>query len=88
MVPALMSRSSNETSVWRAPARVVGLSAHGAHGLRKFWSPRGERHLLQMESEKAEPQFRRARGANNVSTGWQAREVNSAGSSSINPQDA
>src|SRR5882762_4855944 len=71
MVPALMSRSSNETSVWRGSWPVLWDSVLMVlNGLRKFWVAEGEkRHLLQIESEKAEPQSAEREGQNNVQPG-------------------
>src|SRR5260370_1278830 len=71
MVPDLMSRSSNETSVWRGSWPVLWDSVLMVlNGLRQFRVTEGEkRHLLQIESEKAEPQSAEGEGQNNVQPG-------------------
>src|SRR5260370_35221667 len=68
MVPALMSRSSNETSVWRGCWPVLWDSVLMVlNGLRKFRvAEREKRHLLQIESKKAKPQSAEGEGQNNV----------------------
>src|ERR1700719_3314351 len=71
MVLALMSRSSNETSVWRGSWPVSWDSVLMVlDGLRKIRIAEGEKRLLlQIESEKAEPQRPERDGQNNVQPG-------------------
>src|SRR5260370_5833313 len=68
MAPALMSRSSNETSVWRGCWPGLWDSVLMVlNGLRQFRvAEREKRHLLQIESKKAKPQSAEGEGQNNV----------------------
>src|SRR5216684_8425596 len=72
MVPTLMSRSSNETSVWRGSWPVLWDSVlMMLDGLRQFRiAQREKRALLQIESKKAEPQSAEAEGQDNIQPGW------------------
>src|SRR5229473_1528450 len=71
MVPALMSRSSNETSVWRGSWPVLWDSVlMMLDGLRQFWvAQREKRALLQVKCKEAEPQSAESEGQSNVQPG-------------------
>src|SRR5229473_3800221 len=71
MVLALMSRSSNETSVLRGSWPELWDSVLMVlNGLRQFRVAEGEkRHLFQIESENTEPQSAERDGQNNVQPG-------------------
>src|SRR6266478_924198 len=68
MVPALMSRSSNETSVWRGSWPVLWDSVvMMLDSLRQFGvAQREKRALLQVKCKEAEPQPAEGKGQNNV----------------------
>src|SRR5216683_173023 len=71
MVPVLMSRSSNETSVWRGSWPVLWDSVlMMLDGLRQFWvAQREKRALLQVKCKEAEPQSAESEGQSNVQPG-------------------
>src|SRR5258708_29874962 len=71
MVPALMSRSSNETSVWRGSWPVLWDSVlMMLDSLRQFRvAQREKRALLQVKCKEAEPQSAEGEGQNNVQPG-------------------
>src|SRR6267143_2494126 len=68
MVLALMSRSSNETSVWRGSWPVLWDSVFMVlDGLRQFRvAQREKRALLQIESKKTKPQSAEPKGQGNI----------------------
>src|SRR5712692_230236 len=73
MVPALMSRGSNETSVWRGSCPVLWDSVLMLlNGLLEFRiADREKRTLLQVECKKTEPQSAECNGQNKIQPGGQ-----------------